>query len=64
MTAMDRARVLILAGVLLVGAAAAEGTVWAASITCTVAANPGRGPFVVDGSVAARWTAAMAPVSG
>jgi hypothetical protein len=36
MSAMDRARVLILAGGLLVGAAAAGGTALAADVTCTV----------------------------
>ena len=39
MTVKDRARVLILAGGLVVGAVAAGGTAWAASITCTVGVN-------------------------
>jgi Ca2+-binding RTX toxin-like protein len=39
MTIKDRARVLILAGGLVVGAVAAAGTAWAASITCTVGVN-------------------------
>ena len=39
MTAMARARGLLLAGGLLVGAVVAGGTAWAASITCTINVN-------------------------